>query len=280
MTTDDARPLVEDRPGAAAVPDAPSGEQERLLAELRAARAELQRALHMRDQFMSMVAHELRTPLGVMSLEIRMRQHQLEKDDVAYFGAERLGAMFAKDARQVRSMTRLIEDMLDISRIQNGRLSIRPGRTDLSAVVTRVVRDLAGQGQEVAIALDIAPDIVGHWDEFRIEQVVVNLLGNAIRYGEGRPVTVSLARHGDAAQLVVRDQGIGIAPEHQSRIFEQFYRIDEAPGAHGVGLGLFISRHFVEAHGGAIEVQSALGEGARFIVTLPIRSSEGLPAGT
>lgn len=253
--------------------------QERMLTELREAQADLRRALRMRDEFMSMVAHELRTPLGVMSLEIRMRQHQLEKDDTAYFGAERLGAMFTKDARQVRSMTRLIEDMLDMSRIRNGRLSIRLGRTDLSAVVTRAVKELAGQGQEIAVVLDVAPGIVGRWDEFRIEQVVVNLLGNAVRYGERRPVSVCLARHGDEALLVVRDQGIGIAPEDQQRIFEQFFRVGDGPGTPGMGLGLFISRHFVEAHGGTIEVQSALGEGARFTVRLPILPADDLPAG-
>jgi len=250
--------------------EAARARQEVLLCELQATKTELQRALKMRDEFMSMVAHELRTPLGVMSLEIIMRQHQLEKDDTAYFGAARLATMFAKDARQVRSMTRLIEDMLDISRIQNGKLSIRLGAADLSELVRRVTGDFSGHGHESSITIEAAPNIIGHWDAFRLEQVLINLLGNAIRYGEGRPIEVELGRKDDQAVLKIRDRGIGIAEQDQQRIFDQFVRVGDRLLAPGMGLGLYITKHFVEAHGGAIEVESTLGAGSTFTVTLPI----------
>ncbi len=244
--------------------------QEVLLDELRATKTELQRTLTMRDEFMSMVAHELRTPLQVMSLETTMRQRRLDKDDTAYFNAAQLAAMFAKDTRHIRSMTRLIEDMLDISRIQNGKLSIRLASTDLCELVRRVAGDFAGQGHENQISVDVQPDIVGRWDAFRIEQVLNNLLSNAIRYGQGRPIAVGLARVGDDARLTVRDRGMGIATQDRQRIFEQFVRLDDQSGSPGMGLGLYITRHFVEAHGGSIGVESEPGQGATFTVSLPI----------
>jgi len=250
--------------------EAARARQDLLLDELQKTQTELQRALKMRDEFMSVVAHELRTPLGVMSLEVVMRQHRLEKGDTAYFDATRLASMFAKDARQVRSMTRLIEDMLDISRIQNGRLSIRLGPTDLSELVRRVASDFSDQGHENLIRVDVQPDVVGRWDAFRIEQVLVNLLANAIRYGQGRPVHVGLIRVGDEARVTVRDLGLGIAAQDRQRIFEQFVRLDEQPMSPGMGLGLYITRHFVEAHGGAIGVESEPGQGATFTVSMPI----------
>ncbi len=244
--------------------------QEVLLDELRSTKTELQRTLTMRDEFMSMVAHELRTPLSVMSLETIMRQRRLEKGDIAYFDAAHLAAMFAKDARQIRSMTRLIEDMLDISRIQNGKLSVRLGTTDLGELVRRVARDFSEQGHENLISVDAQAELVGRWDEFRIEQVLINLLSNAIRYGEGRPVEVGLTRAGGEARLTVRDRGMGIAARDRQRIFEQFVRLDERSMTPGMGLGLYITRHFVEAHGGAIGVESEPGQGSTFTVSLPI----------
>ena len=250
--------------------EAARARQDVLLNEVQATKTELQRTLAMRDEFMSMVVHELRTPLGVMSLEVVMRQHGLQRDDTAYFDAAHLATMFAKDARQIRSMTRLIEDMLDISRIQNGRLSIRLAPTDLSELVSRVAGDFSEQGHANVISAEVQTGIVGRWDGFRIEQVLINLLSNAIRYGKGQPVDVSLSRVGNEARLTVRDRGMGIGAEDRQRIFEQFVRLDEQASTPGMGLGLYITRHFVEAHGGTITVDSEPGQGSTFTVRMPI----------
>ena len=254
--------------------EAARARQDLLLAEVQATKTELQRTLTMRDEFMSMVAHELRTPLGVMSLEILMRQHRLERRDTAAFDAAHLATMFAKDARQIRSMTRLIEDMLDISRIQHGKLSIRLETTDLSALVRRVVDDFCEQGHPNAFSMQVQDGITGRWDAFRIEQVLINLLSNAIRYGEGQPIEVSLVRKGTGAgseaRMTVRDHGLGIGADDRQRIFEQFVRLDEQGKSPGMGLGLYITQHFVEAHGGSITVESELGQGSTFTVSLPI----------
>lgn len=251
-------------------------DQERLLAELQGTQGELQRALKMRDEFMSMVTHELRTPLGVMALEVCLRQQRTDKGDLGYFTRERLQAMWAKDERQVRSMTRLIEDMLDIARIQHGKLSIRPRPTDLGELARSTVADFAGQYRDIPLHLDAASGIVGDWDDSRIGQVLVNLLSNALRYGDGKPVRVAVGRADDGmARLTVTDQGLGIPAEDQLKIFEQFERLPSAVKSPGMGLGLYISQHFVQAHGGSIGVSSRPGEGSCFTVLLPAHAASG-----
>lgn len=246
-------------------------EQENLLRALQQAQGELQRALTMRDEFMSMVSHELRTPLGVMTLDATLRQERLAKGDLGYFSQERLQTMIARDARQLRSMTRLIDDMLDISRIQHGKLSIRPRDTDLGELARNIVADFGSHYGSVPLHIVAEPGVMGHWDDSRIGQVLVNLLSNALRYGEGKPVQVEVCRTPDGmARLCVTDQGIGIPPDSQHKIFEQFERLPEAAKSPGMGLGLFISQHFVEAHGGRIAVRSEPGCGACFEVLLPM----------
>jgi signal transduction histidine kinase len=161
--------------------------------------------------------------------------------------------------------------MLDVSQIRHGRLSIRRGRCDLVALARRVVAETSAQSGEVPVSCATeCAELVGDWDEFRLEQVVVNLLTNALRYGEGRPVEITLARAPRAAVIRVRDEGPGIAPEDQARIFEQFVRLGDGRRANGLGLGLYITRQLVQAHGGTIGVESRPGEGSTFTVTLPL----------
>jgi signal transduction histidine kinase len=249
--------------------------QQALVTELQTAQVDLKRALRMRDEFMSMVVHELRTPLSVLAMEVRVRQHQIAADNAAFFATANLSKMFERDQRQVRSLTRLIDDMLDVSQIQHGKLPIRRARCDLTAMLGRVVAEVSGQCGDVPITLAAdGVDLAGEWDEFRLEQVIVNLLTNALRYGGGKPITVELARLPSAAEIRVSDRGIGIAPEDRSRVFEQFVRVGDHLRTPGLGLGLYITRRLVEAHGGTISVDSTLGEGSTFTVVLPIVAAE------
>ena len=247
-------------------------EQETLLQELRSAQGELQNAVRMRDDFMSMVAHELRTPLNTLFLEAQLRKMQLDRGNTAIFDAAYLQKMVARDQRQIQSMVRLIDDMLDVSRIRSNRLSIRPSEVDLPALLQRVVGNLANQAASAGstITLETGQAITGTWDEFRIEQVVINLLTNALRYGKGKPVTVSAGPAEGGVRITVTDQGMGISAEDQRRIFEQFERAAGNDGTGGLGLGLFITQQLVEAHGGRIGVQSEPGLGSTFTVTLPM----------
>lgn len=249
--------------------------QQALVSELQTAQVDLRRALQMRDEFMSMVVHELRTPLSVLAMEVRVRQHQVAAQNTAFFEPENLSKMFERDQRQVRSLTRLIDDMLDVSQIQHGKLSIRRGRCDLSAMLKRVVGEMQGQRSDVTITLQAdCVDLVGEWDEFRLEQVVVNLLTNALRYGAGKPVRVELNQLPGAATIRVSDQGVGIAPDDRARVFEQFVRVGDRLRTPGLGLGLYITKQLVEAHGGTISVESVLGEGSTFTVALPTTAAQ------
>jgi len=249
--------------------------QQALVSELQTAQVELKRALQMRDEFMSMVVHELRTPLSVLAMEVRVRQHQVAAQNTAFFAPENLSRMFERDQRQVRSLTRLIDDMLDVSQIQHGKLSIRRARCDLGAMLRRVVAEVQGQRSDVPITLETdGTELEGDWDEFRLEQVVVNLLTNALRYGAGKPIRVTLGELPGAAAIRVSDQGVGIAPEDRARVFEQFVRVGDRLRTPGLGLGLYITKQLVEAHGGTISVESTLGEGSTFTVALPTTPSE------
>ena len=248
--------------------------QEELVQQLQQTQHDLERAVRMRDDFMSMVSHELRTPLNTLYLEAQLRQLHLSKGNLASFSPERLPAMIERDQRQIRNMVRLIDDMLDVTRLRRDALSIKPQPTDLSALAKAVVENLRQQAEAAGtvVTLSAPAELRGAWDEFRIEQVLTNLLTNALRYGGGKPVEMVVRQLGNTAQVSVRDQGIGIAPEDQARIFEQFERTDDSrKHAAGLGLGLFITRKIVDLHGGRIDVESAPGEGSRFTVELPLQ---------
>ena len=248
-------------------------EQEVLLTELKATQQELQKAVRVRDDFMSMVSHELRTPLNTLYLEAQLRKLHLNRGNLAAFSADHLRAMVERDERQVQSMVRLIDDMLDVTRLQRGTLSILPQPFDLADLVRRTGQNFSHQAAAAQCAITVAaPDrLAVQLDEFRIEQVIANLLTNAFRYGPGAPVQLSV-RAGDdgGARVEVSDQGRGIAAEDQDRIFQQFERAANNQVSAGLGLGLYIVRQIVEAHGGSISVQSAPGAGSTFSAWLPL----------
>ncbi|HWT17945.1 MAG TPA: hybrid sensor histidine kinase/response regulator [Variovorax sp.] len=250
--------------------------QEELVQQLRQTQHELERAVRMRDDFMSMVSHELRTPLNTLYLETQLRQVQVSRGKLESFAADRLPAMIERDQRQIRNMVRLIDDMLDVTRMRRDALSIQPKPVDLAVLARAVVEGLKQQAEAAGslIALEAPGELRGVWDEFRVEQVLTNLLTNALRYGGGKPVEMMLYERDGSAHITVRDQGIGIAPEDQERIFEQFERTDDSrKHAPGLGLGLYITRKIVDLHGGRIEVESRPGEGSLFHVELPLQAA-------
>ncbi len=246
-------------------------ELEQTQRELRQTQLELERALKLRDEFMSTVAHELRTPLNTLHLENQIRSMQLNKGDTEAFSVEKLRAMLARDGRQLQSMIHLISDMVDVSRIQSGRLSIRPVQTNLSVLLRRLATDLSAQAEAsgCCIELNLQENIFGIWDDFRVEQIIVNLLTNALRYGSGRPVTVGLTATEDTAQIIVNDQGEGISKEDQLRIFEKFERGGNKSIREGLGMGLYIAMQLTAAHEGHLSVSSEPGKGATFTLQLP-----------
>ncbi len=238
---------------------------------LHATQAELERALKMRDDFISLVAHELRTPLNTLHIETQVRLLQLQRGDLTVFNKDRLQTMVERDARQINSMVRLISDMVDVCRVNSGNLSIRPEKINLSQLVARVAGDFALQAEAKGSVMNlaIAEDIFGSWDEFRVEQIIVNLITNALRYGGGKPVSVSLKASGDFVEICVQDEGRGIPANEHQRIFEKFERLGNNEVREGLGMGLYIARQLTEAHGGSLCVSSEIGEGSCFTLRLP-----------
>ncbi len=246
-------------------------EQEALLKRLQSTQGELEHAIRMRDDFMSIVSHEVRTPLNGLILETQLRQLHLAKGNMSAFTLDKLRAMVDRDERQIQSLIRLIEDMLDVSRIRTGKLSIRPSPFDLCELVTQLLENFSAQiaAANSSVTLVAEEPVIGVWDEFRIEQIIANLLTNALRYGARKPIEVRVYSEAGQASVEVRDQGIGITPENQKRIFQQFERVSANHAVAGLGLGLFISEQIVMAHGGRIEVESEEGKGSVFRVCLP-----------
>jgi signal transduction histidine kinase len=228
--------------------------------------ARLSAAVRARDEFISIASHELRTPLATLKLQLQLLPRRLAE---AGFGEQPRWVETAQ--RQVVRLERLVNDLLDVTRIAAGRLELRIEQVDLSALVLaaaeRFTPDVAGAGQ--APRLEIAAGVRGRWDPDRLDQVVANLLSNAVRHAPGAPISVALRVVDGQAILTVRDGGPGIPPDRLDRIFERFERGRDPRTAGGLGLGLYITRQIVESHGGTIRAESTPGRGATFVVRLP-----------
>lgn len=226
------------------------------------------------EEMLSIASHELRTPLAAMRLHLDgiMRDARRGEEVLSERTSRRLAAM----SRQVARLERLVADLLDARKLDDeSTLTVEPAEVDLCAVVREVSARLAEACRNAGCQVDVIAEqsVVGLWDRVRLEQVVTNLLGNAIKYGARQPIELGVTRDGPRARLWVRDHGIGISAEEADRIFDRWVRTHHADDvADGSGLGLWIVRQIVDAHGGDIFVESAPGQGSTFIVELPLRA--------
>jgi PAS domain S-box-containing protein len=246
----------------------------RRIEEERRRLAQAEEAVRLRDEFISVASHELKTPLSAIAMQVDTLMRAAERFDGAEFKSRTI-AKLAQLGRAVRRMSGLTDQLLDISRITGGRLSLEFEQVDLAQAVKNVVAQFDDEIARVGsdLRLDVPDELRACVDSLRFEQVLNNLLSNAIKYGPGKPIEVRLCRDGTNAFLTVRDHGIGIPPEHQSRVFDKFERAVSHRQYGGFGLGLWISRQLIEAHHGSIEVQSQPGAGSTFRVSLPLRMS-------
>jgi signal transduction histidine kinase len=242
----------------------------RLVAEERARLLEDRRqAVAARDQFLAVAAHELRTPLATLALLVDCLIVPQSATDGGVFVQK---GQLAKLKRQVDRLTALVVEMLDISQITAGGFQLRPGPVDLRDVVREVLNrfGLEIQRRHVAVTLNAPDPAPGNWDAARINQVMTNLISNALEYGAGRPLEVSIRVEASQAVVVVRDHGIGIPPDEQSKIFGPFAPVLAATHHAGLGLGLWIAQQIVKAAGGRIKVDSRPEQGSTFTVELPL----------
>ena len=223
-------------------------------------------AIAVRDDFLSIASHELRTPLAALQLTLQRVDRTLEP-----LKNEEIGRSMARAIRQLDRLNELVARLLDVSRVGKRELELNVESVDF-ARITRDMLDRLGEAAQQAgsiLEADLPSELPGRWDRMRMEQVITNLVTNAIKFGEGKPIAVRLAGDSSSVELTVRDRGIGIEPDVLPRIFNRFEQGVSGREYGGLGLGLYITRQIVEAHGGTIEAQSELGAGSTFVVCLP-----------
>jgi len=228
-------------------------------------------AIRARDEFLSVASHELRTPLSALQLQIQTLLQPPRRSPQAVLSPEQIKAKLEMAYRQIERLTRIVGELMDVSRITAGRLRLELEEIDLSAVVRNVVGRFGEEASRTHSHVEISATIpvLGLWDRIRVEQVIANLLTNAFKFGGGKPIEITVEETGPIGRLVFVDHGIGIAPEDIERIFQRYEQAISSRAFGGLGLGLYIARQIIEAHGGTIRVESQPGAGSTFTIDLP-----------
>lgn len=234
----------------------------------RVAKLEAERWLRrMQDEFITTISHELRTPIGF----IKGYATTLLRDDTSWDEGSRREFLTIIDEEADR-LHELIEDLLDSSRLKAGTMFMQLQPVRLDMLLREIVVRSTTRYSALAVQLNADHGVVVNADATRITQVFDNLLSNAVKYAPGSPVTITLKNTGGACNICVEDQGPGIAPHHLLHLFERFYRVPETSvTTHGTGLGLFICKEIINAHGGDISVSSEVSKGTTFTINLPTK---------
>ena len=251
-------------------------EQHEKLLELEQKYAKAQEEIHSRDEFLSIASHELKTPLTSMLLQIQTALHNIRSVSLAQFSVEHLLKMLESAENQTKRLSRMINDLLNVSLITTGKMELEVEELDLSEIVKNVVEDFAQRLEKDHYEVLVQADkpVIGEWDKVRIEQAISNLLSNAIKYGRKKPIEITVAKKDTMARVIMKDQGIGISSQDLKRIFALFQRAVSANDYKGLGVGLYITNQIVRAHGGKISVSSKEGKGSTFLIELPVKKQE------
>jgi signal transduction histidine kinase len=238
---------------------------------------ETREAVAVRDEFLSIASHELKTPLTPLKLQLQLLSRQMTRGEKEIPHAKLLKMTNNFDL-QLKRLSKLIEDLLDVSRITTGKLSLNLEKFNLAEMIYDVMGQYGQQLKQAIVKVHISSnkDIEGMFDRMRLEQVLINLLINAAKYAPGKPIHVVLEKNNNLAVIRVTDQGPGIAPDDQERIFKRFERVKGSENIGGLGLGLYISSQIIKAHNGIIRVESEPGKGASFIIELPIIENQNV----
>lgn len=224
-------------------------------------------AIAIRDTFLSVASHELKTPITSLQLQFQMLTRHLRSMGVEN---EKTNHSINKISGQMKRITKLIDDLLNVTKISAGKLDLQYETIHLN----ELVQDIASQFETENITLASKDSITGHWDQSRLEQIITNLTSNAIKYGDGNPISIQLSQDKEFAYIAVKDQGIGIKAEDQQRIFDQFERVQGNHGISGLGMGLWITLKIINGMDGDIQVESSEGAGSVFTVKLPLERKD------
>ena len=230
------------------------------------AQAELAQAVKVRDEFIAVAGHELRNPLNLMVLTLQLLFQSLDDSK----GSGQVPTLVQRLKFQLDRLNSFVDRLFDLTRIRIGKFQLVRGKVDLNRLLQEIVARFAEQASKDQISLDQATPIEGYWDRVRLDQAITNLFSNAIKYGKKKPIIVRAFVHNQYAHIRVQDHGLGISPEELGRIFDRFEQGGSRSGNHGLGLGLWITRRIVEAHGGTILAESELGKGSVFTIKIPL----------
>jgi PAS domain S-box-containing protein len=239
-------------------------DQKKLELEREAALKQLAEAVAGRDEFIAIAAHELRNPLNVLSLLWRIL------DRMPGLSGTPEAKLIERSRAQLARLSSLVDRLLDVTRIRAGIFDLYKEKLDLTSIIREVANRFAIEDSAPPISLNIDAHIEGNFDRVRVDQVLTNLVSNAVKHGMGKPIVISASVNDDHAIVTVRDEGMGITPENLDRIFERFERAGRGSHGEGLGMGLWITKKIVQAHGGTIFAVSEYGKGSTFTVRIPL----------
>lgn len=231
----------------------------------------LSQAIKARDQFFMIASHELKTPLACLNLQTEVFQWELKEKFSDVLNDEMIISGLRKQQEHLFRISRIVENILSASKLSDKRFTLQTEKVELNEMVHGILErfQVAAEAAKIEIRLDQSKKIHGEWDRYGLEQVILNLLMNAIKYGKDKPIKVNIGESAEHAFITVKDEGIGISENDQARIFERFERVQADNKINGLGLGLFISKSIVAAHDGEIRLKSELDKGSEFTVILP-----------
>jgi signal transduction histidine kinase len=249
-----------------------------LLARERDARGEAEKAAGIRDEFLSIAGHELRNPLTALKMQMQLVIKTLHRAEQSSPVNELVKTLADKADGQIDRFGKLIDTLLNFSQIQSGRLKLDYSHFEFNQIIRDTLERFTPElkSAQCEIILNLGGPVEGEWDLLRIEQVLINLLSNGIKYAPGKPITVTVTSDPDSVWVRVNDQGPGIPPQDRERIFQRFERARDTHSIPGLGLGLYVVRQIIDTHGGTILVSSEVGAGSTFTVCLP-RKARKIP---
>jgi len=243
------------------------------IVELQKQVAITQNEIRQRDEFLSIASHELKTPLTSMLLQTQTALHNIRNVSLAQFSITHLLTMLESLENQTKRLSKMINDLLNVSILATGNLQIEREEVDLEQIASDVLDDFSERldKEGYKTIFSVRERVVGNWDKVRIEQAVSNLISNAIKYGNHNPIEIQVRKKGRMGQFIIKDGGMGISKEQQDRIFNLFERAVSPEKYKGLGVGLYITHQIVKAHGGTIGVSSKPNRGTTFTILLPLQ---------